>query len=101
MANSDGMNTTTQDDAQLLSKQGKVTNAEDEPSQSKLNADTMDIPQGGDTVDNSYASSKNEPVAVLKDEEPVEQPNDAIDPDSDKMLGKLGPLLSPCLERFS
>ena len=99
MADSDGMNTTTQDDAQILNKQGKVTNAEDEPTASKLDADTMDIPQGGDTVDNSYASSKDEPVPVLKDEEPVEQPNDAMDPDSDKMLGKLSPILSPDLEK--
>ena len=99
MADSDGMNTTAQDDSRLLNKQGKVTNAEDEPTQSKLNADTMDIPQGGDTVDNSYASSKNEPVPVLKDEEPVEQPNDAMDPDSDKMLGKLSPILSHSLEK--
>ena len=99
MAYSDGMNTTTQDDAQLLSKQGKLTNAEDEPTASKLNADTMDIPQGGDTIDNSYASFKNEPVPVLKDEEPVEQPNDAMDPDSDKMLGKLSRILFLDLER--
>lgn len=99
MADSDGINTTTQDDAQLLSKQNKLTNADEEPTQSKLSADTMDIPQGGDTVDNSYASSKDEPVPVLKDEEPVEQPNDEMDPDSDKMLGKLSPFLCLGLEK--
>jgi hypothetical protein len=54
----------------------------------KADTTTDDIPQGGDTVDNSYATKGSEPVPVLKDETPVEQPNDEIDPDSDKALGK-------------
>ena len=83
--------TIAKDEANKMNAQGKDTTAMDEVSQSKLNADSLDLPAsgGGDTIDNSYASSKNEPVPVLKDEEPVEQPNDAIDPDSDKALGKL------------
>lgn len=67
----------------------KTTTAMDEFDQGKLDTETMDIPQGGDTIDNSYASSKNEPVPVLKDDEPVEQPNDERNPDSDEVLGKL------------
>lgn len=54
----------------------------------KQNTETDDIVQGGDTVDNSYVSGSNEPVAVLKDEVPVEQPNDRLNPDSDEALGK-------------
>jgi hypothetical protein len=54
----------------------------------KADTTTDDIPQGGDTVDNSYATRKTEPVPVLTDETPVEQPNDARDPDSDKALGE-------------
>jgi hypothetical protein len=50
---------------------------------------TDDLPQGSDTVDDRYASSPNEEVPVLKDEDPVEQPNDAEDPDSDGVLGML------------
>lgn len=50
--------------------------------------ETDDVVQGGDTVDNSYASGDNEPVTVLKDEEPVEQPNDRRNPDSDEALGE-------------
>jgi len=53
---------------------------------SNQNTDTDDMPQGGDTVDNSYATSRNEPVPVLKDETGVEQPNDARNPDSDEAL---------------
>ena len=52
------------------------------------NTETDDIVQGGDTVDNSYASGDKEPVAVLKDEEPVEQPNNKFNPDSNEALGK-------------
>ncbi|KAM3065068.1 hypothetical protein ACMFMG_006170 [Clarireedia jacksonii] len=52
----------------------------------KADTTTDDIPQGGDTVDNSYATRKNEAVPILNDETPVEQPNDAIDPNSDKAL---------------
>jgi hypothetical protein len=54
----------------------------------KADTTTDDIPQGGDTVDNSYATSRNEPVPVLTDDTPVEQPNDTRDPDSDKALGE-------------
>jgi len=50
------------------------------------NTETDDVVQGGDTVDNSYATGSNEPVAVMKDEEPVEQPNDRRNPDSDEAL---------------
>lgn len=51
------------------------------------NTETDDVVQGGDTIDNSYASGGNEPVPVLKDEVPVEQPNDRRNPDSDEALG--------------
>lgn len=54
------------------------------------NADTVtdDVPQGGDTIDNSYASRPGQTsVPVVKDETPIEQPNDATNPDSDEMLG--------------
>ncbi|KEF55892.1 uncharacterized protein A1O9_07472 [Exophiala aquamarina CBS 119918] len=55
----------------------------------KQYTDTDDIPQGGDTVDNSYTSRPDQKqVPVLKDETPVEQPNDARNPDSDEALGK-------------
>jgi hypothetical protein len=52
----------------------------------KQNTETDDIPQGGDTVDNSYATN-DRAVPVVKDEVPVEQPNDARNPDSDEALG--------------
>jgi hypothetical protein len=52
----------------------------------KQDTDTDDIPQGGDTVDNSYATN-DKVVPVVKDEVPVEQPNDARNPDSDQALG--------------
>jgi len=53
----------------------------------KQDTTTDDIPQGGDTVDNSYVSrSGGEQVPVIRDEKPVEQPNDAVNPDSDEML---------------
>ncbi|KAK5210106.1 hypothetical protein LTR67_001047 [Exophiala xenobiotica] len=51
----------------------------------KQNTDTDDIPQGGDTVDNSYATN-DKVVPVVKDEVPVEQPNDARNPDSNQAL---------------
>jgi hypothetical protein len=54
----------------------------------KQDTDTDDIPQGGDTVDNSYATN-DKVVPVVKDEVPVEQPNDARNPDSDEALGTL------------
>jgi hypothetical protein len=64
-----------------------ATNADAEFN--KQNTDTDDIPQGGDTVDNSYASRPDQKqVPVVKDESPVEQPNDARDPDSNEALGK-------------
>jgi hypothetical protein len=50
---------------------------------------TDDLPQGSDTVDDRYTSRADEEVPVLKDEDPVEQPNDAEDPDSDETLGML------------
>lgn len=53
------------------------------------NADTTtdDIPQGGDTIDNSYASHPGQTsVPVVNDEAPIEQPKDAMNPDSDEML---------------
>jgi hypothetical protein len=62
------------------------TNANSEFS--NQNTETDDIPQGGDTIDNSYVSGGNGPVPVLKDETPVEQPNDALSPDSDETLGE-------------
>lgn len=49
---------------------------------------TNDIPQGGDTVDNSYSSRPGDIyIPVVKDEVPVEQPNEFTNPDSDEMLG--------------
>jgi len=71
----------------------------------KQNTDTDDIPQGGDTIDNTYASRLDQKqVAVLKDEAPVEQPNDARNPDSDEALGKCiyiltRPLLTSVLDQ--
>ena len=52
----------------------------------KQNTETDDIPQGGDTIDNSYATN-DRAVPVVKDEVPVEQPNDARNPDSEEALG--------------
>jgi len=60
------------------------TNANEEFD--KQDTTTLDIPQGADTVDNSYATSAAEPFPVIKDEERVEQPNDERDPDSDEAL---------------
>jgi hypothetical protein len=74
-----------------------ATNADAEFN--KQNTNTDDIPQGGDTVDNSYASRPGQKqVPVVKDETPVEQPNDARDPDSNEALGKhIGILARPSL----
>jgi hypothetical protein len=48
---------------------------------------TDDILQGGDTIDNSYTSRSGQThVPVVKDETPVEQPNDRVNPDLDEML---------------
>jgi hypothetical protein len=58
------------------------------------NADTItdDLPEGSDTIDNTYASRPGQtPVPVVKDETPVEQPNNAMNPDSDEMLGTFSP----------
>ncbi|KAJ9652371.1 hypothetical protein H2198_008375 [Neophaeococcomyces mojaviensis] len=53
----------------------------------KQDTTTDDIPQGGDTIDNSYASRSGQTtVPVVKDETPVEQPNDKRNPDSDAAL---------------
>jgi hypothetical protein len=54
----------------------------------KQNTETDDVVQGGDTVDNSYATGANEPLPIIKDEVPVEQPNDRRNPDSDAALGE-------------
>jgi aspartate-semialdehyde dehydrogenase len=54
----------------------------------KQDTETDDVVQGGDTIDNSYATGRNEPVPVVKDEVPVEQPNDKRNPDSDAALGE-------------
>ena len=51
------------------------------------NTETDDTVQGADTVDDSYVSGNNEPVPVIKDETPVEQPKDRHNPDSDEVLG--------------
>jgi len=61
-----------------------TTNANSEFN--KQNTETDDVVQGGDTVDNSYTTGRNDPVPVMKDEAPVEQPNDQRDPDSDAAL---------------
>ena len=53
----------------------------------KQNTETDDVPQGGDTVDNSYVTN-DRAVPVVKDQVPVEQPNDARNPDSDEALGR-------------
>ena len=56
----------------------------------KADTVTDDIPQGGDTVDNSYAgvSEKHGKIPIVKDETPIEQPNDTRNPDSDAALGE-------------
>ena len=53
----------------------------------KVDTETGDIPQGGDTVDNSYATGGGDSSAipVVKDETPIEQPSG--NPDSDAALG--------------
>lgn len=71
------------------------TNADNEYD--KFDTDTDDIPQGGDTVDDSYVTSvedRSAGVPVIKDEEPVEQPNDERNPDSDQALGRFHELLA-------
>ena len=62
------------------------TNADSEFD--KQNTETDDVVQGGDTIDNSYATRQNEAVPVVKDEVPVEQPDDKRNPDSDAALGE-------------
>jgi len=54
----------------------------------KQDTDTNDDrPEGGDTVDNSYATSTGQKhIPVITDETPVEQPNLQGDPDSDETL---------------
>jgi hypothetical protein len=65
-----------------------ATNAADEFNDPDTVTD--DVPQGGDTVDNSYATESNTKIPVVKDETQVEQPNTtARDPDSDAALRKL------------
>ena len=54
---------------------------------SKQDTATDDIPQGGDTIDDTYVTKGREPVPVVKDETAVEQPNDTRNPDSDEALG--------------
>ena len=64
-----------------------TANAEFDKQDSETNDD---LPEGSDTVDNRYAtSSDREPVPVITDETPVEQPNLKGDPDSDETLGAL------------
>jgi len=49
-----------------------------------------DVPEGSDTVDDTYISRPNDtPAPVVPDETPVEQPyfEDRGDPDSDEALG--------------
>ena len=70
-----------------------MSNAQEEFD--KQDTATDDIPQGGDTVDNSYATSGKDAVPVMKDETPVEQPNDSRNPDSDEALGKPIPVMPP------
>jgi hypothetical protein len=54
-----------------------------------------DLPEGSDTVDNTYATGPNQTeVPVLKDETPVERQSDEVDPDSDEVLGMLHSTLS-------
>ena len=55
---------------------------------SKANTDTNnDVPEGSDTIYDSYASRPGEiPVPVIPDETPVEQPNDTRTPDSKETL---------------
>lgn len=73
-----------------------ATNANQEFS--KQDTTTDDIPQGGDTVDNSYASRPGQiSIPVLRDETPVEQPNDAHNPDSDQALSTYIQLLARSL----
>jgi hypothetical protein len=62
------------------------TNANQEIS--KANTDTnIDVPEGSDTIYNSYTSRPGEiPLPVIPDETPVEQPNDTRTPDSKETL---------------
>jgi hypothetical protein len=47
----------------------------------QLDTTTDDIPQGADTVDNTYSTRAGQRhVPVVKDETPVEQPNDKGQP---------------------
>jgi hypothetical protein len=49
-----------------------------------------DLPGGSDAVDDTYATGPNQTkVPVLKDEDPVELPNDEVAPDSDEVFGML------------
>jgi hypothetical protein len=49
-----------------------------------------DLPEGSDTVDDRYATpTDQEPIPVITDETPVEQPNLEGDPDSDETLRTL------------
>jgi hypothetical protein len=53
----------------------------------KQDSVTDDPPQGSDTIDDTYASSSDDSlIPVLKDEQPVEQPCDMINADSNKMI---------------
>lgn len=60
-----------------------------------------DVPEGGDTVDNSYSTQNNAQVPVITDETPVEQPNDQGNPDSDGRLSmsRISPAESSILMR--
>jgi hypothetical protein len=64
-----------------------ATNATDEYNDPDTVTD--DIPQGGDTVDNSYTTNSDTKIPIVKDETPVEQPNTSRYPDSDTALSKL------------
>lgn len=77
------------------------------PSLSTVGARTPNYPSrqtltlhSSTAVDNSYATAGNEPVPVLKDEAPVEQPNDRRNPDSDAALGKSPPLSVSSYDAF-
>lgn len=56
---------------------------DDKATNSTVDTDAPD----GEINDTSYVTEKDEPLQVQKDEDPVEDPIDARDADSDKQLG--------------
>ncbi len=54
----------------------------------KQDSTTNDVlPEGSDTIDDSYVSDDGDEIPVIPDEEPVEQPNLVSNPDSKERIG--------------